>query len=106
MVAVGLVCGVVTEVGVGFALNLVEDDGAFDTGVEGNLADGGEQGLGHYLGAGLFVAAQGVGELGSGLAGADVSGAAAGHDAFLNSGAGGVQGILDAELLLLHLGFR
>ena len=31
-------------------------------------------------------------------------GAAAGHDAFLNSGAGGVQGVLDAELLLLHLG--
>ena len=31
-------------------------------------------------------------------------GAAAGHDAFLNGGLGGVQGILDAQLLLLHLG--
>jgi hypothetical protein len=31
-------------------------------------------------------------------------GAAAGDDAFLNGGAGGVQSVLDAELLVLHLG--
>ena len=34
----------------------------------------------------------------------DEDGAAAGHNAFLNGGAGGVQGVLDAQLLFLHLG--
>ena len=35
--------------------------------------------------------------------GVDIGGAAAGHDALFHSGAGGVQSVLDAQLLLLHL---
>ncbi len=40
-----------------------------------------------------------------GLDGADQGGAAAGDDAFLDGSAGGVEGVLDEGLTLLHLGF-
>ena len=42
-------------------------------------------------------------DLVQGLGSVDQSDAAAGHDAFLNGGAGGGQGVLNAVLLLLQL---
>ena len=43
-------------------------------------------------------------QVAEGRGGADQGGAAAGDDAFLDGGAGGVQGVLDQGLALLHLG--
>ena len=42
-------------------------------------------------------------ETGQDLAGMDQGGTATGHDTFLYGGAGGVQGVIDAVLALLHL---
>src|SRR5699024_10248903 len=101
-VAIDLVIGVVAIADLAAGADLLEDDGAVHAGVLGNLADGSLQSLGDDLRAGLLVAAELGDQLLHGGDGVDIGGTAAGHDAFLHSGAGGVQGILHAELLLLH----
>ena len=103
-VTVGVVGSVITEVDVLVAGNRVQNNGAFDTGVRGDLHDRGLQGLRNDSCAGLLIALEGGNQLLSGLGGDNVGGTAAGDDAFLNGSAGSVQGVLDAELLLLHLG--
>ena len=81
-VAVLVVGGVKAIGGAGAVVDVVEDDGAFQTGVSGDLHDGGLQSLGNDGSAGLLVALHGgdqsVGSLGSD----DVGGAAAGDNAF------------------------
>ena len=69
----------------------------------GDLAQGSLQSLQDDAAAGALVTLQGVAQgLDSGD-GVDGSGAAASDDAFLNGSLGGVQGVLDAQLLVLHL---
>ena len=71
------------------------------------LAEGSLDGLGDDAHAGLLVrVGGGVASLvlAGGVEGADEGGSAAGDDAFLDRGAGGVQGVLHTGFLLLHLG--
>ena len=58
----------------------------------------------HDLDAGVLVVVVAL-EVGDRRAGADQRDTAAGHDAFLDRRAGGVQRVFDARLLLLHLDF-
>src|SRR5208337_3781603 len=82
-----------------------DDDAAAGTGVVGDLAQRGGQGLANDFHSRGFVAFHfQVSAAVQGLHGSDHGDAAAGDDAFLDSGAGGVQGILDAGLLFLQLG--
>ena len=52
----------------------------------------------------FFIAVGGADKLGNGRYRVDVGDAAAGYDAFLNSGTGRVERILHTKLLFLHLG--
>ena len=71
-------------------------------GILGDLTDRSFQRLEHDVDAGLDVRVV-VGDLADRLLGTQQRDAAAGHDAFLDRSAGGVERILDAVLLLLHL---
>ena len=62
------------------------------------------QSLGNNADASLFVALHSVQQSFHGGDDVHKDGTAASHNAFLNGGAGSVQSVLDAELLLLHLG--
>ena len=73
-------------------------------GVCGDLHDGCLQSLCYHGSAGLFVALKGCDECVGCLGGCDICGAAACDDAFLNRCTGGVESVLDAQLLFLHLG--
>ena len=84
-------------------LDFLDDEGAFDAGVVGQLAERGFDGARDDLDADLLVAVRGLSVVDGGL-GADQGDAAAGDDAFFDGRAGGVQGVFDAGLLLLHLG--
>src|SRR5262249_55934826 len=79
-----------------------DHDGAFGAGVGDNLAEGLFAGALHNGHADLLIAIRL--EIGKRLGGAEQGHAAAGNDAFLDSRAGRVQRVLDAGLLLLHLG--
>ncbi|CAN4044979.1 AAA+ ATPase domain-containing protein, partial [Dysosmobacter welbionis] len=103
-VAVLLLVGIKAVAGLAGGADLLQDHGAIQTGVGSDLTDGSLQGLGHDADTGLFVALHAGKQSLHGGDHVHEDGAAAGHNAFLNSGAGGVQGVLDAELLLLHLG--
>ena len=79
------------------------DDRAFEAGVDGDPLERLVERLGHDAGTGGLVAVEGLGELLDRGPAADESDAAPGHDAFLDGGPGGRQGVLDAVLLLLEL---
>src|SRR5581483_10987061 len=71
------------------------------------LGDGADrllQGASHDLGAEFLIAFELLGRFFGCRNAAQQGDAAAGHDAFRDCGAGGVQGILDAALGLFHLG--
>ena len=82
--------------------DLADHDRAFDAGILGDLADRGLQRLQHDIDAGLDVGVVVV-DAPDRLLGAQQRHAAARHDAFLHRGAGGVERVLDAVLLLLDL---
>src|SRR5277367_6141660 len=84
--------------------DLVDDDRAFDTGILGDLAQRRFDGLEHDVDAGLDVGIA-VGQLTDRLLGAKESDAAARHDAFLDRGAGGIERVFNAILLLLDFDF-
>ena len=83
-------------------LHLVDDDAAFQAGVLDNHAEGLLDGATDDLDAELLVLVLGLHGLEL-LGGADKSGAATGDDTLFDSCAGGVQGIVEAVFLLLHL---
>src|SRR5207244_2999955 len=68
-----------------------------------DLDDGAFAGADDDVVAGFFVGCQALGLEAHG--GAEQSDAAAGEDAFLVGGAGGVHGVFDAHLLFLHFAF-
>src|SRR6185436_7726468 len=80
----------------------VDDDGALEPGVDGELPERLLQGALHDRRAGLLVTAEGVQRelVGRG----QQRDAAARDDALLEGRAGRLEGVLDAVLLLLHLG--
>src|SRR5690606_32654686 len=96
--------GDVVAVGALGGEDLLDDDGAFDTGVEAELLEGSLDGAADDLGAGLLVTLGGGDGGVDGLGWAQEGDTTAGDDAFGDGGAGGVEGVLDALLLLLHLG--
>src|SRR3954451_11025244 len=87
--------------GVGLA-DVVDDDRALQTGVLGDLPQRLLEGPQHDLRAGLLVVLEGL-DLDR-LGRAQQRDAAARDDALLERRAGRLQGVLDAVLLLLHLG--
>src|ERR1700681_78897 len=82
--------------------DLADHDRAFDPGVLGDLADRRFQRFQHDIDTGLDVGIVVV-DTADGFFGAQQRDAAARHDAFLHSRAGGVEGVLNAVLLLLDL---
>src|SRR5690606_26497231 len=101
-VAVLLGTGVEPE-GALAVLHLLDDDGALHPGVVGDLAHRLLERAADDVDADLLVLVGHL-DLVEGAEGADEGDAAAGHDALLDGRAGGVEGVLDARLLLLHLG--
>src|SRR6516165_307784 len=102
-VAVFAEAGVEAVVGVVVFADLVSDDVTGFAGVLDDLDDGGLAGADDDVEAGLLVLAESLGlEAGRGPHQSD---AAAGEDAFLVGGAGGVHGVFHAGLLFLHLAF-
>ena len=85
------------------ALDLLNDDGAFVTGVACDGAQGSLEGLADGVDAHDLVGVVGLNGIES-LGAVEQSHAATCDDAFLNSCAGCLQGVLDAGLLLLELG--
>ena len=73
--------------------------------IGGNLLQGGRQSPLHDPNAGALIAAQACSQAIQFAGQLHEHAAAAGHDAFLHGGAGGVEGILDAQLAVLELGF-
>ena len=86
-------------------LHLIHDDAAFEAGVLDNHAQRLLDGAADDLDAELLVLVLGF-HLGKLLCGADEGGAATGNDTLLDGCAGGVQGIVEAVFLLLHLDLR
>ncbi len=82
--------------------DVVDDDAALEAGVLRDLAERLLERAQDDAGAGALVV--GVGVLLDGGRGLQQRDAAAGHDALLEGGPGGLQRVLDAVLLLLHLG--
>src|SRR5690606_14677603 len=97
--------GDVVAVGGLAADDLLDDDRSLDAGVGAELLEGGLDGATHDLGTELFVAFERRDDGGNGLAGAEEGDAAAGDYAFLDGRTGRVEGVFDALLLFLHLGF-
>src|SRR5208337_5143281 len=83
-------------------VDLADHDRAFDAGVLDDLADRRFERLHHDVDAGLLVGVFAL-ELGDRALGAPKRDAAARNDAFLDRRAGGVEGVVDAVLLLLDL---
>src|SRR6266446_3948133 len=83
--------------------NLADDHGAFEAGVEGDLAAGLFERPLHDANSDCFVVVQ-LQLVNRGQA-AQQSRTAAGNDAFLDSRAGCVHGVLNTSLLFLQLGF-
>ena len=103
-VLVNLSAGVEAEVVLAFH-HLVDNDRAFQAGVLNDLAQGLFQGAlddGDTRGLVLVVTLH----LLDGLDGADETDTAAGDDTLFDGSAGGVQSVLDAVFLLLHLDLR
>ena len=84
--------------------HLADHDRAFDAGVFGDLADRGLQGAADDGDAGVLVVVVAL-EAFQRLGGLQQRDAAAGHDAFFDRRAGGVEGVVDAVLLFLHFDF-
>ena len=84
-------------------LHLLHDEGSFAAGVGHQLAEGSLHSAVHDGSASGFIA--GEVETAHGLLGADEGHTTAGNDTFLHSSTGGVQSVVHAVLLLLHLGF-
>ena len=84
--------------------DLADDDRALDAGVLDDLAGRRLERPEHDVDAGLNVGVLAL-ELADGGLGAQQRDAAAGNDAFLDRGLGGVHGVVDPVLLLLHLDF-
>src|SRR4051812_16294668 len=82
-------------------LDLLQHDAAFEAGIPDDAAERLLDGAPYHLHADGFVA--GGRERLERAARADEGDASAGHDALLDRGARGVQRVLDAGLLLLHL---
>src|SRR5262249_37306389 len=81
-------------------LDLLDDHAALEAGILHDVPDGLLERALHDVGADLLVALE-LERLDARRR-AEERNAATGHDAFLDCGAGGVEGILDASLLLLH----
>src|SRR5688500_7732679 len=96
--------GVVAEGGGFVFLDLLGDDGAVHAGVFGDLLDGGFDGAADDFDADALVVVVHLPAraLEDAFGGADDGDSAAGEDAFLYRCAAGVEGVLDAGLLLLH----
>ena len=86
-------------------LDFVHHDAAFEAGVLDNHAQGLLDGAADDLDAEFLVLVLGL-DVVEALSGADEGGAATGEDALLDGCAGGVQGIVEAVFLLLHLDLR
>src|SRR6266852_5070058 len=102
-IAVGFSLRIEAEVALAFG-DLVQHDRGLFARVGDDLAQRLFQGAAHDLDAGFLVGVVAP-DLVQSAAGADVSDAAAGDDAFLDRGAGRVQRVLDAGLSFLHLDF-
>ena len=87
-----------------FSADLVGHDRAVDAAVLGDLRDGRRQGAVDDVHADLLVAAGRAAGLLDRRPATQQGHAAARQDAFFRRRAGGVQGVLDAGLGLLHLG--
>ena len=85
--------------------HLVGDDAAVDAAVVGDLPQRGVEHAGDDVDADLLVALGASSGRLDGLLAPQQGDAAAGQDAFLDRRPRGVQRVLDAGLLLLHLGF-
>ena len=103
-VLVLLGAGVVAVVGLA-VLDFIHHDAAFEAGVLDNHAQGLLDGAADDLDAEFLVLVLGL-DVVEALSGADEGGAATGDDAFLDGCAGGVQGVVEAVFLLLHLDLR
>src|SRR5206468_6321618 len=101
LVFVGL--GVVAEVELGRLLHLPDDDRALGARVLNDDPDRLLERPADDLDAGLLVVI-GAPDLLEGLPAPQDRATAARHDAFLDRGAGRVQGVFDPGLLLLHFG--
>src|SRR5699024_5552042 len=98
-----LLCiGVVTVANLAAVADLLVHHGAIHAGILRNLTDRSLESHGDDPGAGLLVAGQGLDQLLHSGNGVDLSGTAAGHDAFLHGCTGSIQSVLHPELLLLH----
>src|SRR5271165_6696763 len=96
--------GVVAVVRILAVVDLADNHSALFTGVANNLAQRLFDGTADDLGADLLVAFEGLDELVHFGGAANKGHTASRNDAFLDSGAGCVHGILDASFLFLHLG--
>jgi hypothetical protein len=83
-------------------LDLLDDQGGLEAGVEHDLAQGASRAR-RMMSTPTFSSPRRL-DVVEGLLAAEQRHAATGHDAFLDGRAGGVQRVLDAGLLLLHLG--
>ena len=97
--------GVIAVVGLAGLQNVVDDNAAFQASVCGDLAQRSFQSLADDLSASALIAFQLADQLINSGDSVDGSGAATSNDALFNSSLGCVQGVLDAELLILHLNF-
>src|SRR6185436_543443 len=84
--------------------DLVDDDGALESSVRRELAERLLERPQNDLGTRLLVVCEPFGVLLDGDSRVQERHAAAGNDALLESGTSGLQRVLDAVLLLLHLG--
>src|SRR6185437_3886052 len=92
-----------TIIGLAF-LHLLYDDAAFETAVANDLTEGLFERAFNDRDTGGFVFVNAL-ELFQGFNRADIRDTAAGNDAFFNSSAGSVQGVVDAVFLFLHFYF-
>ena len=96
-------CGVEAVVRVGAGADLLEHNRAFVAGIASDLAQRLFAGAANDVDTDLFVT-HGL-ETIECLSGAQESNATTRNDTFFNGSARGMQGILDASFLFLHLGF-
>ena len=99
-VAVLLLVGVKAVAILAGGTDLLQDHGAIQACIGCDLADRLLQSFGHNLHAGLLVALHLIQQGSDGGNGVYIDGAAAGHDALFHGGLGGIQSVLNAELLL------
>ena len=87
------------------AQDLVGHHGPVGAGIVGDLAHGFGQGALHDANAGALIALAGSGQAIEALGQLKQGATPASNDAFLHGGAGRIEGILDAQLAVLQLGF-